>query len=124
MSTEKSNTEKHFLCDDHDIWADEIRFFEVGREKVMVWRDDDETLYAYSATCPHQDRDLEETGKRECVCGPHDDDKTLTCTAHSWEFDLESGDGLNPSGPQLNEYEIGVENGEIFVVINGGASND
>lgn len=117
MSTEPSNGEKHFLCDDHDIWADEVQFFEVGPEKVMIWRDTEEMLHAYDATCPHQDRDLEETGTRECVCGPHDDSQTLTCTAHSWEFDLESGDGLNPTGPELNEYETGVEDGEIFVVL-------
>lgn len=108
---------KHFVCDDFDLWADELAFFDVGGTKVMVWRDLDEELHAYSATCPHQDRDLEKTGKRGCVCGPHDDETTLTCTAHSWEFDLGSGTGVNPSGDGLTEYETGIEDGEVFVVV-------
>lgn len=105
------------MCDDFDLWADELAFFDVNGRKVMVWRDLEEDLHAYNATCPHQDRDLEQTGERGCVCGPHDDKTTLTCTAHSWEFDLESGGGVNPSGDGLNEYETGIEDGEIFVVL-------
>lgn len=116
-TTNRSSGEKHFLCDDYDLWADELRFFEVDQQKVMVWRDLNEELHAYTAICDHQDRDLEETGKRECLCGPHDDETTLTCTAHSWEFDLETGESVNPSGNGLNEYEIGIEDEEIFVVI-------
>lgn len=116
-ATSGSDGEKHTLCDDFDLWADEMRFFEVDDRKVMVWRDPEEDLHAYNATCPHQDRDLEETGKRTCLCGPHDDEKTLTCSAHSWEFDLESGEGVNPSGTGLNEYEVGIEDGEIYVVL-------
>lgn len=120
MSTEnRSNTgeAKHILCDDHDLWADEIRFFDVDGEKIMVWRDKEADLHAYTAMCPHQNRDLEETGERESFCGVHDDDKVMTCAAHSWEFDLETGEGLNPSGPQLEEYEIGVDDEQIYVVM-------
>lgn len=117
MPGEQSNGTKHYLCDDHDIWADEIQFFELDDRKVMVWRDREEQLHAYNATCPHQDRDLEETGERKSFCGVHDDETTLTCAAHSWEFDLESGEGLNPTGSQLSEYEIGIEDGEIYVVL-------
>ena len=109
--------EKHFVCDDFDLWADEMTFFEVGEEKVLVWRDLDENVHAYDATCPHQNRDLEKTGKRGCVCGPHDDETTLTCGAHTWEFDLKSGKGVNPTGDGLVEYEAGVEGDEIYVVV-------
>jgi len=124
MSGEATNDvsgEKHYVCDDHDLWADEMTFAEVGQQKVMLWRDLDEEVHAYNATCPHQDRDLEETGERQCVCGPHDDETTLTCSAHSWEFDLESGDGLNPTETGLNEYETGVEDGQIYVIVPEGS---
>ncbi|MFD1685500.1 Rieske 2Fe-2S domain-containing protein [Halobellus litoreus] len=120
-STEPLNGEKHYLCDDHDIWADELTFFEVEGRKVLIWRDLDEELHAYDAICPHQDRDLEETGKRGCMCGPHDDETTITCAAHTWEFDLETGEGVNPSGNGLNEYEAGVDGGEIYVVMSEGS---
>ena len=120
-STREAGGEKHFICDDQDIWADEMTFFEVNQRKVLVWRDLDEEIHAYDAICPHQDRDLEQTGKRECVCGPHDDETTLTCTAHTWEFDLASGDGLNPTDTGLNEYEAGVDDGQIYVVLPEGS---
>ena len=120
-TTNETGEEKHYICDDHDIWADEMTFFEVDQKKILVWRDLDEEIHAYDAICPHQDRDLEQTGKRDCVCGPHDDDTTLTCTAHSWEFSLESGDGLNPTGHGLKEYEAGVDDGQIFVVLPEGS---
>lgn len=123
MSSKESNEiggEKHFLCEDHDLWADEMRFFEVDGEKVLVWRDPEESLHAYSGVCPHQSRDLEDTGERKSFSG-NDDQTTITCTAHSWEFDLESGEGLNPTGCQLNQYDIGIEDGQIYVVTAGGA---
>lgn len=117
MSKNDTDGTKHFICDDFDLWADELAFFEVDGESLMVWRDLEEDLHAYDATCPHQNRDLERTGKRGCMCGPHDDDTTITCTAHSWEFDLASGDAVNPTGDGLNEYETGIEDGEVFVVL-------
>lgn len=116
-TADETTGEKHYVCDDHDLWADETAFFEAGQQKVMVFRDLDEEIHAYDATCPHQDRDLEETGKRECACGPHDDETTLTCSAHSWEFDLESGEGLNPVGTHMIEYDAGIEGDQVYVVV-------
>lgn len=113
--------EKYIVCEDHDIWADELTFFDVGGQKVLIWRDLDEEIHAYDAICPHQNRDLEETGQRGCLCGPHDDETTFTCGAHSWEFDLESGEGVNPSGDGLQEYEAGVDGGEVYVVLPEGS---
>jgi hypothetical protein len=34
---------------------------------------------------------------------------------------LESGDGLNPTGTHLDEYETGVEDGQIYVVVPEGS---
>jgi toluene monooxygenase system ferredoxin subunit len=124
MPEKTANThdgEKHYICEDHDIWADEMTFFEVGGRKILIWRDLEEQIHAYDAICPHQDRDLAETGERGCMCGPHDDDTTLTCTAHTWEFDLQSGEQLNPTGNGLKEYQSGVDGDEIYVVIPEGS---
>jgi len=39
------------------------------------------------------------------------------CAGHSWEFDLRRGEGINPKGCQLFEFDVRVCEGAIEVAI-------
>ena len=41
----------------------------------------------------------------------------LTCPAHLWEFDVETGEGVNPTGCHLTTYPVKVEGEQIFVAL-------
>jgi nitrite reductase/ring-hydroxylating ferredoxin subunit len=43
------------------------------------------------------------------------DDGILTCNVHLWEFDVKSGDSVNPCGEKLISCPIRVENGRIEI---------
>lgn len=110
---------QHILCDEEDIWIGEIRHFDVDDTPVLLTRLQNDELKAYLGLCPHQDRQLEETGELRCMCGMHkNQDTVLTCTAHSYEFDLESGEGVNPDHTELRDFPLEInEDGEILISI-------
>jgi toluene monooxygenase system ferredoxin subunit len=41
----------------------------------------------------------------------------LTCAAHLWQFNLSTGQGVNPQGCQLYRYRVKVEDETIAVGI-------
>jgi len=43
----------------------------------------------------------------------------LTCRAHLWQFDLESGQGVNPGDCQLAVYPTRVDGDDVYVDVAG-----
>lgn len=41
----------------------------------------------------------------------------LTCSAHLWEFDVVTGQGVNPEGVALTNYPVKTEDDSIWVAV-------
>ena len=39
----------------------------------------------------------------------------LTCAAHQWEYDVCTGEGVNPRGVQLDALPVRIIDGDVFV---------
>ncbi|HWG65257.1 MAG TPA: Rieske 2Fe-2S domain-containing protein [Streptosporangiaceae bacterium] len=66
---------------------------------------------AYSNECPHQSGPLDEGDL---------DGETLTCSRHLWEFNADTGCGVNPANAKLKTFSCKVgDDGMIWVDISG-----
>lgn len=81
---------------------------QVGDEFILLVHLAGGDIRAYQAYCPHQKATLAD-GKLE--------GQILTCAAHSWQFNLSTGAGVNPKGRQLYRYQLKVEDATISVGI-------
>lgn len=92
-----------------DLWEGDLLDVEVEGEAVMlVHLLDGGGVKAYQGMCPHQEILLAD--------GKWDADKgLLLCGGHNWEFDLNTGAGLNPTGCRLFEFPVLVEGDDILV---------
>ncbi|MEB4590693.1 Rieske 2Fe-2S domain-containing protein [Candidatus Thiothrix sp. Deng01] len=98
------------VCTLDDVWEGEMAAYTVnGHEIVLVCADGGE-IHAFQGVCPHQDIALSE-GKF--------DGKKLICRAHLWQFDAETGKGINPEDCALANYPVRVEGEDIFVSTEG-----
>lgn len=75
-----------------------------GRSILLVNLDNQ--IYAYADACPHQKSRLSEGS----LIG-----KTLRCARHDWEFDVCTGQGINPQNACLKTIAVIVERGDIFL---------
>ena len=91
-----------------DLWVGEMINVQVGDEHILLVRLTSDNIRAYQGQCPHQ-KTLLADGKL--------DGHTLICAAHLWQFDLSTGEGVNPKGCQLYRYRSKVQDSTIFVGI-------
>lgn len=101
-------------CDLEDVWEGEMAVFHVDGEEVLVVHAPGGGVRAYHPVCPHQDHPLVEGDLAGCV---------LTCSAHLWQFDVLTGQGVNPTGVSLKSYPVRVEEGAVLVSLEPGPSN-
>jgi nitrite reductase/ring-hydroxylating ferredoxin subunit len=66
----------------------------------------DDHIYAYADACPHQKSRLSEGS----LIG-----KTLRCARHHWEFDVCSGNGINPQNTCLKAFPVSIESRDILL---------
>jgi toluene monooxygenase system ferredoxin subunit len=94
-----------------DLWEGDLLDVEVDGENVMLVNlVDGRGVKAYQGMCPHQEILLAD-GKWD------PDTNVLLCHGHNWEFDLTTGNGLNPTGCRLYEYPVRVEESDVLVGI-------
>jgi nitrite reductase (NADH) small subunit len=67
------------------IPAGEGRTFDVGGERIAVFRNRADGVFAVQANCPHKGGPL-----ADGLLGG----STLICPLHSWKFDLSNGEAL------------------------------
>jgi toluene monooxygenase system ferredoxin subunit len=91
-----------------DLWEGDITDLQVGDELILLVHLAGGSIRAYQGYCPHQKTNLAD-GKL--------DGHILTCPAHLWQFNLLTGEGINPKSCQLSRYETRVESGTISVGI-------
>jgi toluene monooxygenase system ferredoxin subunit len=66
----------------------------------------DGRIRAYADACPHLRTRLSEGS----LIGP-----VLTCSTHGWQFDANTGEGINPRKTCLRSFPVQVEEGSILV---------
>lgn len=91
-----------------DVWEGEMTHVQVGDELILLVHLNRGEIRAYQGYCPHQKTALAD-GKL--------DGQTLTCAAHLWQFNVFTGEGVNPKGRQLYRYQAKIQDGTIFVGI-------
>jgi toluene monooxygenase system ferredoxin subunit len=91
-----------------DLWEGDITDVQVGDELILLVHLAGGNIRAYQGYCPHQKTVLAD-GKL--------DGHILTCAAHLWQFDVSTGEGVNPKRCQLHRYNVKVEDSTISVGI-------
>ncbi|NTY60037.1 Rieske (2Fe-2S) protein [Mycolicibacterium sphagni] len=93
-----------------DLWEGEVGAFYAGDQPILLAHLRTGEIRAYEGTCPHAGFPL---GDGDVV------DDILTCSAHSWEFDLTTGDGVNPPSCRLRSYPVRRDGDQIAVQLKG-----
>ena len=70
-----------------DLWEGEVTDVQVGDELILLVHLAGGEIRAYQGHCPHQ---------RTALADGHLDGQILTCAAHLWQFNLSTGQGVNP----------------------------
>jgi toluene monooxygenase system ferredoxin subunit len=97
-----------FACTLDDCWEGEMKQVSVDGVDVLIIHAAGGSIGAFGALCPHQEIPLVE-GRLE--------GGLLTCSAHLWEFDAVTGQGVNPDDCALQRYPVKLESEQIFVDI-------
>lgn len=91
-----------------DLWEGDFVDAEVDGEVILILHKLGGELRAFQGMCPHQEILLAD--------GQVDFDKgTITCSAHEWQFSLDNGKGINPSGCRLFQYEVRLEGSDVMI---------
>ena len=92
-----------------DLWEGDLLDVEVDGEQVMLVHLDG----GGQGLSGHVPAPGDAAGRREWDA----DRSVLLCHGHSWEFDLTTGNGVNPAGCRLFEFPVRVEGDDILVGI-------
>ncbi len=98
------------ICSLDDIWEGDMESYEVDGHEILVIVLDGGKVIATQAVCPHQNSELVE-GE---LGG-----KVLTCRMHRWQFDVETGKGVNPENAAIAQYPVKVDGDDILVDLAG-----
>lgn len=111
MSAEVSvstDVEWHSVVDLAEFWEGELYDTQLGDDQVLLVHLPENNVRAYQGLCPHQEVLL--------VDGEWDEDAgTLMCGGHRWEFDMRTGEGINPTGCRLFEFPVRIEGDTVMV---------
>jgi toluene monooxygenase system ferredoxin subunit len=89
----------------NDLWSGEMKGYVVEASKVLLVKMD-ETVYAYEDRCAHLGLQLSQGSLEGNV---------LTCYAHHWQYNVCTGQGVNPQAARLSPLSVKIEQGDIFV---------
>lgn len=95
------------VLSESELWIGEMRQVLVGGRRVLLLRTE-RGVHAYEDRCPHLGHPL----SRGTLEG-----NTLTCSAHEFRFDADSGRGKNPRNLQLVGIEVACHHGKILVEV-------
>lgn len=93
------------VCRDDELWVGELKPAVVGGVAVLLVRTD-AGVFAYRDRCPHLGVALSQGKLEGCA---------LTCAAHHFQYDVQSGRGINPRGLALRPYPVQRSGGIISV---------
>jgi toluene monooxygenase system ferredoxin subunit len=90
-----------------DLWEGDVLEVTVGDDVILLAHLAG-GVHAYQGTCPHSEYPL--------AAGDLDGE-VLTCSGHGWEFDLNTGQGVNPDSCLLYRYPVRVDGEQISVSV-------
>ena len=88
-----------------DVWEGEMCAVSLGAVDVLLCNIDGQ-VHAYQNRCPHLANRLSEGELRE---------NFLTCAAHEWVFDAQTGNGVNPEDACLQRFPVRIDGDRIWV---------
>jgi toluene monooxygenase system ferredoxin subunit len=91
-----------------DLWEGDLTAVEVDGRPLLVVRLPGGEVRAYQGRCPHLGATLADGDF---------DGRTLSCSAHGWQFDLGTGLGVNPAGCALDRFPVAVREEAIFIFV-------
>ena len=94
----------------HDLWEGEMGVLRVGGTKVLLLYLEGGEVRAIPPGCPHQAHPLVDRRLEGNV---------LTCAAHEWEFDVETGAEINPDDAEAELFPVRTDGDEIYVDLDG-----
>jgi toluene monooxygenase system ferredoxin subunit len=92
-----------------DLWAGEMRAVTLEGQPVLLVHIEG-AVRAFADRCAHQRMPL----SRGRLSG-----RVLTCAAHEWEYDVVTGQGVNPGGVALTPFPVQIRDGAIWVDVAG-----
>ena len=93
------------IANEGDLWDGEMESYDLDGQEILLIRLDGE-YHAYDGACPHQSTSLS-AGVL--------DGGLLVCSAHEWEFDARTGQGVNPRTACLRRREVRLAGGRVLV---------
>jgi len=96
------------LCDvmsDAELWVGEMRAVRAGQRRLVVVRTE-RGVHAYEDRCPHLGVPLSRGTLEQNI---------ITCSAHHFQFDAETGLGINPKNVRLRAARVECKNGKISI---------
>lgn len=93
-----------------ELWTGEMRGVELEGQRVLLLRLED-GVRAYEDRCSHLGVPLSRGTLSGCV---------LTCSAHHFQYDARTGDGINPRSVRLVPLPSRVTAGDILVDVSSG----
>lgn len=94
-----------------DLWEGEIAEYHVDDRPILLVHLRSGEIRAYDGLCPHAGFPLVDGDVAEAV---------LTCSAHSWKFDLTTGAGVNPDNCRLHSHPVRLDGDQITVSLSEG----
>ena len=91
------------------LWEGETSGVSIDYKPILLVRIGGR-VHAYEDRCLHQ-RVLLSKGTLEGT--------RLRCPSHGWEYDLTTGESVNPCGYQMRRYATRIEQGKIWVDVQG-----
>jgi toluene monooxygenase system ferredoxin subunit len=88
-----------------DLWSGEMLALEAEGQAVLLVNVEGR-IRAYADVCPHLRTRLSAGSLQRNV---------LACSTHGWEFDVCTGQGINPKTACLESFAVKVEHGDILV---------
>ena len=92
-----------------DVWSGEMIGLTVEGVPVLLINADG-ALRAFTDVCPHLGTRLSRGSFKQGV---------LSCATHQWQFDPQTGCGINPQSACLEWLPLKIEAGDIFLDIEG-----
>jgi toluene monooxygenase system ferredoxin subunit len=99
------------VLSESELWIGEMRHVMVDRRRVLLLRTD-HGVHAYEDRCPHLGVPL----SRGMLQGD-----TVTCSAHHYQFDANTGRGKNPKDVRLTLFDVVCRDGKILVDVDTAA---
>ena len=94
-----------------ELWDGDLRAVDVGGVAVLLVRLGADVV-AYADRCAH----LGVPMSFGSLSG-----RVLTCSAHHYQYDAATGQGINPRTARLERFPVEVRGGDVFVDVAGRA---